>query len=144
MKDNFKEKPFALFIRKSSFVLDSDNDKSDSEEEYIVELYSSAAMVMKHCEKFDNKKFGGTRRFPEKSSLLASKRSDGGNSRKDEGKCFNCGDVDHFAHDCKVKKNNLKEESYETKYKRLVASLTRQNVEPKILVAEGEKWLDEE
>lgn len=41
MKGNFKEKSYALFTRKLSFVSDSDSDKSDnvdSEEEYNVEL----------------------------------------------------------------------------------------------------------
>ncbi|CAI9301752.1 unnamed protein product [Lactuca saligna] len=59
-------------------------------------------------------------------------------------KFFNDGGVDHFARDCKVKKNNAKEEYYETNYKRLVASLKKQNLESKVLVAEGEEWVDEE
>lgn len=46
-----------------------------------------------------------------------SKKTESGNLEKDEGKCFNCRGIDHFACDCKVKKNNVKQESYDKKYK---------------------------
>ncbi|CAH1424006.1 unnamed protein product [Lactuca virosa] len=147
MKESFKENSSTLFTRKSSFIPDINSDKYDNagfEEEYNVKLYTSVAMIVMRFEKFDNKNFGGTRKFHAKSSSSISNRSDVGNSKKDEGKCFDCGGADHFARDCKVKKNNQKEESYETKYKRLVASLKRKNLESKVLVVEGEEWVDEE
>lgn len=99
MNDNFKEKSSTFFTRKSSLFPDSDNDKSDNadfEEKYNVELQTSAAMIVSHFETFDNKKFGGIRKFPTKSGSSMSKRSDTGNSKKYEGKFSNCGGADHF------------------------------------------------
>lgn len=90
-------------------------------------------MIVNHYEKSDNKKFGGPKRFPTKSRSTTSKISSVGNSKKDEGKCINSGGIDHFAQDCKVKKNNSKEESYETKYKHLVASCKGKIWSPKFM-----------
>lgn len=147
MKDYFKERSFVLFTKELSFSPESESDKSDnsdSNEEYNAKLYSSVAIIVKHYEKNENKKFNSARKFPAKSSSSTSKRSDAGDSKKDGGKCLNHGGADHFARDCKVKKNNPKDESYETKYKLLVASLKRQNLESKVLVPEEEEWIDDE
>ena len=56
--------------RKSSLVVASGSDKSgnvDYEEQYNDELDTSVALIVKHFEESDNKKFGRTRKFPANS-----------------------------------------------------------------------------
>lgn len=75
MQDSFKGKSFALFIKKSNFTPNSDNDKYDnvdSEEEYYVELVSSKAMIIKH---YGYKKFGHQRNFVSKFNSSTIKRT---------------------------------------------------------------------
>lgn len=130
-----------LYSPESQF-LESESDKSDnvdSKEEYSDGLYSTDVMIMKHHKKAGNKRFNRGRKFHIKSISSASKRYDVGNSKKDDGKCFNYGGTDQFFHDCKIKKNIPKDESYEAKYKHLVASLKMNNLESKLLVAEEDE-----
>lgn len=61
MKDSFKDKSYARFTKKSSFTPNSDkSDNAYSEEEYNVDLVSSAAIMVKH---YYDKNFGGLRKF---------------------------------------------------------------------------------
>lgn len=56
MKGSLNEIPSNLFSRKSSFIPESDANKSDnaySKEEYYADLLSSATMIVKHYGKFD-------------------------------------------------------------------------------------------
>lgn len=102
IKDSFKDKSTALFTRRESFFPESESDKynnDNSEEVFNVKLYSRVAMILKHFEESNNKKFSGSRRISIKTNSSASKKYDVGNSQRDEGKCFNCGSVDHFAQD---------------------------------------------
>lgn len=71
-----------------------------------------------------------------------SKKYDVGN--EDDEKCLNCRDTNHFARDCNVNNNDLKEESYELKHKRLLDSLKKQNLGSKLLIAKEEEWIEEE
>lgn len=88
-------------------------------------------MVVRYYGKFDDKNFGGSRKFMTKFNSSTIKRVDTGNlknpttKKQDEGKCFNYGGIDHFAWDWRVKMNNSKEKSYKTKYKRLMDSLKK-------------------
>lgn len=62
---------------------------------------------------------------------------------KKEGlKCFNSRRADHFSRGCKIKRvaNN---EDYEAKYKNLLASLKRHNIDANIILAEVENWVDD-
>lgn len=59
-------------------------------------------------------------------------------AKKKEGpRCFNCGGSDHFSKKCKSMKVYTNED-YEVKYKKLLASLKRQNINVIILVIELE------
>lgn len=142
-EDNFKDKSFALLSKKSGFTPYNDNGKpnnADSEEDYYVNLVSSAYMIVKH---HGDKKFGGSRMLQTKFNSSTQKRVDpikNDVEKKDEGKCLYYGGTNHFARDCKVKKINSMEQSYDTKYKRLVASIQKQNLESKVLIVEGEDW----
>ena len=108
----------------------------------------SAALIVKHFHKRGDKQFGTDRNFGQKSGYSGTR--DSGYSKRSEKRedksCFNCGSPDHFAKDCKKKKDSVAEESYEVKYKKLLASLKRQNVDVKAFVAEEEKetWEEEE
>ena len=106
---------------------------------------TSAALIVKHFHKRGDRKFGADRSFGQKSGYSWAR--DSGSSKRPEKKedknCFNCGSSDHFARDCK-KKESASEESYETKYKKLIASLKRQNVDVKAFVAEEEAWEEED
>lgn len=147
MKDHFKERSFALFSKKSSFALESESymsDNTDSQDEYNFELYSSVSIIVKHYKNYENKRFSGARTFLTKSNSSASKMSNDGNSKKDDGKWFNYGRTGRFAHDCKIKNNIPKDESYEEKYMHLVAFLKRQNLESKVLFSEEEEWVEDE
>lgn len=131
-----------LFLKKSSFVKESESDKSenvDSNEEYNAKLYSSTVMIMKQDENFQNKRFRGEKIFPIKYISSESKRYDVGKFKTDDEKWFSRGGTDHFTWDWKVKKNIHKDEFYETKYKHLVASMKIKNLEYKVLVAEEEE-----
>lgn len=55
-------------------------------------------------------------------------------------KCYKCGNNENYARDFKVKSYDTMYESYETKYKRLVSNLKKQNLESKVLLAEEKKW----
>lgn len=95
MKDSFKDKSYARFTKKSSFTPNSDkSDNAYSEEEYNVDLVSSAAIMVKH---YYDKNFGGLRKFQTKVNSSATTRADTRSfekptvEKKDEGTCFNCG-----------------------------------------------------
>ncbi|CAH1435661.1 unnamed protein product [Lactuca virosa] len=63
--------------------------------------------------------------------------------KKDGPGCFNYRDTSHFARGLKSKKVDVKED-YEVKYKKVLASLKIQNIDVKVLVAELERWVDDE
>lgn len=78
-----------LFLKKSSFVKESESDKSenvDSNEEYNAKLYSSTVMIMKQDENFQNKRFRGEKIFPIKYISSESKRYDVGKFKTDDEK----------------------------------------------------------
>lgn len=71
--------------------------------------------------KFQFSRLGSSeqRRFDSRSSNRFSAE------KKDDNKCFKCGGTYHFAWDCNVKKNVSNNESSETMYKPMVASLKK-------------------
>ncbi|CAH1416458.1 unnamed protein product [Lactuca virosa] len=105
-------------------------------ESLIIKLYISRS----------EKKPSGLRKFPSKIDSSASKTYDDGWKIVVENKgqkYFNYGGTDRFARECKPRKLDRRED-YEEKYEKLLASLKRQNIDVKILVAEVENWVDDE
>ena len=147
MRDSHSNKSVALYTSKKA-LSDSDEFSEEEADKYEKKLVESAALIVKHFHKRGDKWFGTDRSFSQKSNY--SRVRDSGSSKRPEKKedrsCFNCGSPDHFARDCKKKKKSTAEESYEVKYKKLLASLKRQNVDVKAFVAEEEKetWEEEE
>ena len=143
MKESHKDRSVALYSRKKAIASDSDSDSSEVSEE-------DSAYFVKRSGKFD-RRASNSRRFPTRHDYSAGKSSDfqgkkdsepSKRNRGEKDKCFNCGSTDHYARDCKEKKSS--EEDYETKYKKLVAQLKRQNINLKVLVAETEEWVEDE
>lgn len=58
-------------------------------------------------------------------------------------KYFSSGGTDHFAMDFMSKKTNINED-YEVKYKKLLASLKRKNIDLRVLTIEEESREDDE
>ena len=147
MKDSHNYKSVALYSSKKA-LSDSDESSEEDTERYEKKLVESAALIVKHFHKRGDKKFGTDRNFGQKFGYSGTR--DSGYSKRSEKRedksCFNCGSPDHFARDCKKKKDSVAEESYEVKYKKLLASLKKQNVDVKAFVAEEEKetWEEEE
>lgn len=54
-------------------------------------------------------------------------------------KCHEYGEIGHYAMDRKNKIASQKQDSYEVKYKRLVASFNKYNIGSKVLLADEEK-----
>ncbi|CAH1420610.1 unnamed protein product [Lactuca virosa] len=117
----------------------NDNELSDESE--------GEAVVVKRYIRRSKKKPSGPRRFPSKSDSSTSKGYDARRkivAEKNEGlKCSNYGGTGHFARECKSKKVDTNED-YEVKYKKLLASLKRKNIDVKVMVAEVESWVDDE
>jgi len=147
MKDSHSNKSVALYSSKRG-LSDSDESSEEDVEKYEKKLVESAALIVKHFHKRGDKKFGADRSFGQKSGYSGGRdpRSFKRPEKKEDKNCFNCGSPDHFPRDCKKKKDSATEESYEMKYKKLLASLKRQNVDVKAFVAEEEKetWEEEE
>ncbi|CAH1450553.1 unnamed protein product [Lactuca virosa] len=136
----------------SNHAPDNDNDNTghtDSDSEFYAELASSATWIVNHFRKFEEgKKFSGPRKsnFSSSTSRIFDTGSLGKVTieKKDEDKCFNYGGTNHLAMDYKMNKNDIKDESYEIKYKRLFASFKKKNMDSKVLLAEVEEWVEEE
>ncbi|KAL4562224.1 hypothetical protein LXL04_034422 [Taraxacum kok-saghyz] len=145
MKDSHNSRSVALYSSKRP-VSDSDEPAEEDEERYEKKLVESAALIVKHFHKRGDKKFGADHNSGHKSGYSGARDSGSFkiSEKKDDKNCFNCGSPDHFARDCKKKKDSATEESYETKYKKLVASLKRQNLDIKAFVAEEENWEEKE
>ena len=147
MKETHREKSIALYTNRAP-VTDSDSDNSnsaDSEEDKEAVLASAALIVRRYGGKH-GKPFNGPRKSDSRTSSSSFRRSDTDrkpSEKKNDGKCFNCGNSDHFARDCPTKKDDS-EESYKIKYEKLVAKLQKQKMEAKVLVAEQEKWVTDE
>ena len=129
MKDNHNSRSVALYANKSGKLLVSNIDESSKEdtddEKYKQKMVESTALIIKHFHKKSDRRFGVDRNFGHKSSQSGARDSGSFKSpeKKYDGRCFNCGSPDHFAKDCKKKKEPVPEESYEVKYKKLIASL---------------------
>nr|KAJ0204273.1 hypothetical protein LSAT_V11C500229940 [Lactuca sativa] len=144
MKDSQRESSVALFSNKklvadSDTESDSDTDSSKTDTDDIEKVVASAALIVKTFEKSGRnfsrfqKKIGG--KFSKGSG--ADKRH--GADKKEKAQCFNCGSTDHFAKDCKQKKQGT-DEYWKQKYNKLIEKLKAENLEHKVLVAEEEKW----
>lgn len=138
---------FGIFKHESTLVLRFLVYPDDKWENHVDVLKNSEKIHSMHLRSL----YGNLKIFEEKVVLRKVIRKDSFKDKsstllteKDDGKCLNYGGTCHFAHDCKIKKNSPNDESYEEKYKRLVASLKRQNHESKFLVAEEEELVDVE
>ncbi|KAI3523649.1 hypothetical protein L1887_01928 [Cichorium endivia] len=157
MRDSQRERSAALFSKnqeKTDCEDAGDNDLDDEDEEFkhMADLASQAALIVKQFSQYKDSRRNGAPRFSSgsKPNFSSFRKSINDNSKaagekKNDGKCFSCGSTEHFAKDCDAKKGESKDESYEVKYKRLVASLKRQNLGSKVLIAEEEKekWEEE-
>nr|KAJ0186081.1 hypothetical protein LSAT_V11C900483530 [Lactuca sativa] len=148
MKDSQRESSVALFSNKKLVAdldteSDSDTDSSKTYTDDIEKVVASAALIVKTFEKSGRnfskfqKKIGG--KFSKGSG--ADKRH--GADKKEKAQCFNCGSTDHFAKDCKQKKQGT-DEYWKQKYNKLIEKLKAENLEHKVLVAEEEKWKTDE
>ena len=114
MKDSHNSRSVALYSSKKA-LSDSDASSEEDAERYKKKLVESAALIVKHFHKRGDKKFGTDRNFGQKSGYSGTR--DSGFSKKSEKRedksCSNCGSPDHFARDCKKKKDSTAEEYYE-------------------------------
>lgn len=61
------------------------------------------------------------------------------NAKTNLDKCYKCWNIVYYVRYCNVKSMDTKDESYETKYKRLIESLKKLNLGSKVLLTEEEK-----
>nr|KAJ0211503.1 hypothetical protein LSAT_V11C400213080 [Lactuca sativa] len=148
MKDSQRESSVALFSNKklvsdSDTESNSDTDSSKTDIDDLEKVVASAALIVKTFEKSGRnfskfqKKMGG--KFSKRSE--ADKRN--GADKKEKAQCFICGSTDHFAKECKQKKQGS-DEYWKQKYNKLIEKLKVENLEHKVLVAEEEKWKTDE
>lgn len=96
------------------------------------------ALIVKHYISWSDKKPSGPRRFQSKLDSSSSKGYDAGKKFEKDGlKCFKCEGFIHFFMECKSNRVDTSED-YDVNYKKLLAYLTRQNIDVKICVAEME------
>nr|KAJ0217090.1 hypothetical protein LSAT_V11C300105640 [Lactuca sativa] len=148
MKDSQRESSVALFSNKK-LVSDSDTDShsdtnsSKTGTDDLEKVVASAALIVKTFEK-SGRNFS---KFQKKMGGKFSKRSEAdkkhGTDKKEKAQCFNCGSTDHFAKECKQKKQGS-DEYWKQKYNKLIEKLKAENLEHKVLVAEEEKWKTDE
>ncbi|CAH1422607.1 unnamed protein product [Lactuca virosa] len=103
-------------------------------------------LIVKRYISRSDKKPSRLKRFSSKIDSSTSKDYKVGRKiivEKKGPKCFNCGGTDHFSGECISKKMDTNED-YDENYKKLLASLKRQNIDVKILVAEVDSWVDDE
>ncbi|KAL4571456.1 hypothetical protein LXL04_018216 [Taraxacum kok-saghyz] len=117
MKDSHSNRSVALYSSKKG-LSDSDESSEEDAERYEKKLVESAALIVKHFHKRGDKKFGADHSFVQKSGFSGARYSGSfkHSEKKEDKSCFNCGSPDHFARDCKKKKDSATEESYEVKY----------------------------
>lgn len=112
----------ALYLKKSPQNSDIDFFDESKGEALIVKRYISR----------NAKKPSRLKRFQSKNDSKASNVYDTGinffTEKKEGPKCLNCGGVDHFSRECKSKRIGTNEDN-EAKYKNVLASLKRQNVD---------------
>ena len=144
MKESHKDRSVALYSRKKVVASESDSEPSEESDD------DAALFVKRSGNRFDRRQ-SNSRRYPTRHDHSAVKpfetqgRSENEAAKRNHGekdKCFNCGSTDHYARDCKEKKSSG--EDYETKYKKLVSQLKRQNINLKVLFAETEEWVEDE
>ena len=87
----------------------SDTDSSKSDIDDLEKVVASAALIVKTFEK-SGRNFS---KFQKKMGGKFSKRSEAdkkhGTDKKEKTQCFNCGSTDHFAKECKQKKQRSDE-----------------------------------
>ena len=144
MRDSVKpERSLALVSKKQASTASDNDSSSDSDDSITEEDAAKAALIVKQFKKREGRKpdfsrfqsTSGYKKFNADKRTTSDKRS--------EGKCFNCGGADHFARDCKEKKET-REEYYERKYKKLMAAVKELNFDPKSLMAQEEEWVEED
>nr|KAJ0194309.1 hypothetical protein LSAT_V11C800413730 [Lactuca sativa] len=142
MKDSQRESSVALLSNKR-LVSDSDTDSSKTDTDDLEKVVASTALIVKTFEK-SGRNFS---KFQKKMGEKFSKRSEAdkkhGTDKKEKAQCFNCGSTDHFAKECKQKKQGS-DEYWKQKYNKLIEKLKAENLEHKVLVAEEEKWKTDE
>ena len=143
MKDSQRDSAMALYSGKihataSDTDVSSDSDSSDSDDcdKDLQKVVASAALIVKTFEK-------SGRNFSKFQKKFDGKKRDGA-EKKEKLQCFNCGSTEHFAKDCKQKKNKSSDEYWKQKYNKLVDKLKSENLEHKVLIAEEEKWVTED
>nr|KAJ0204922.1 hypothetical protein LSAT_V11C500296580 [Lactuca sativa] len=142
MKDSQRESFVALFSNKklvadSDTESDSDTDSSKTDTDDLEKVVASAALIVKTFEK-------SGRNFSKFQKKIGGKFSKGhGVDKKEKAQCFNYGSTDHFAKDCKQKKQGT-DEYWKQKYNKLIEKLKAENLEHKVPVAEEEKWKTDE
>lgn len=132
MKESNKEKSTDLY---STREVDTDMTvKSVKSDEGSVDAEALAALIVKQIGKWGD--IFLAKKVWESYWLIQLKEADTDKNPcgewKGDGKCFNCGSTEHFARECKMKKNP--EAFYKAKYESLVAKLHEKNPASKVLI----------
>lgn len=129
MSDTQKDKYMELYFK---------NSPQNNESDFFDECERESLVVKRHISRND-KKLSRPRKIKSKLDSLASKGYDARRNyvgeKKEAPKCFKCGGANRFSKEC-ISKRIEENEYYEVKYKKLLASLKRQNIDVKIMVAE--------